>query len=795
MEEKRQVKISVRNLVEFILRSGNIDASFIGSSRAVEGTRVHKKLQESFQDEFDKEYESEVTLKYNVEYEDLSLTIEGRADGIIEQADRLIIDEIKTTTAPLEIIDEDFNPLHWAQAKCYAFIYAKEHGLDYIDIRLIYYQLDTEEIKYIVRTFQRTELEAFFSQLANSYYLWAKRTLDWESEKIKSIKELDFPYADYRKGQRNLAMAVYKTIVDKKRLFAQAPTGIGKTISTLFPSVKAIGEGHTSKIFYLTAKTITRKAAEEAFSLMRDKGLRFKTIVLTAKEKICFMDETKCTPDECEYAKGHFDRVNRAIEEILTNEDEWSRDVIEMYAREYRVCPFELSLDLTLWADCIICDYNYVFDPSVYLKRFFVDGGGDYVFLIDEAHNLVDRSRDMFSAQLYGESFHQIRDLVMEQQPKLGKSADKVYNIMAEMDKLCENGKYHIIDELDASFYNSLKRLIRECEEFLVKHRDADIHEELLNLYFECISFTRIWELYDERYVAYIEILDGDIRIKLFCLDPSYLLSERLKAGKAAVFFSATLLPMRYYRDILGGSSKDYGIYLDSPFSKFNRCILVANKISTRYRHREKSYVPIAEYIEKVISVQKGNYMVFFPSYEYMNSVYDIFIEKYPQISAYIQEPNMAEYEREEFLDIFKSNPKESTIAFCVLGGIFSEGIDLKADRLIGAIVVGIGLPKICLERNIIRKYFDKRNNLGYEYAYMYPGMNKVLQAAGRVIRSGGDKGVILLIDDRFIYSSYQRLFPKEWFPYVMVNGDNIVQSVKEFWSRHQIEPDRRESI
>ncbi|QEK11643.1 ATP-dependent DNA helicase [Crassaminicella thermophila] len=779
MDTKHKVKISIRDLVEFILRSGNISTNFSGSSRAVEGTKAHKKIQKASKEK----YEAEVTLKLSLDYKDFILEVGGRADGVICDNGVVTIDEIKTTVAPLEIIDENFNHLHWAQAKCYAYIYAKQYELDSINIRLTYYQLDTEEIKYIDKTFTFEELRVFFYDITDKYSVWAKMILDWKAKRDASIKRLEFPYKAYRKGQRELAVAVYKTIANGKKLYAQAPTGIGKTISTIFPSIKAVGEGLTSKIFYLTAKTITRTAAQDAFELMRENGLEFKTITLTAKEKICFCDETNCNPDTCEYARGHFDRVNDAIMDILKNSNELTRETIERYSRKYNVCPFEYSLDLTSWADAVICDYNYLFDPNVSLKRFFSDTGGDYTFLIDEAHNLVDRSREMFSAELYKKPILELKKATRDKKPKLSKALDKINKFMLKMKKNC-NELYYISKESPDGIYGLLMKFIKEAEECLLREKELEEYEELLQLYFDVLMFIKILELYDERYITYVEKINNDVKIKLFCIDPSYLLSEVLKKGKATVFFSATLIPMNYYHNILGGKEDDKFIRLDSPFDVNNRCLLIAGGVSTKYRQREMSYSHIVSFIGRVIEEQKGNYLVFFPSYKYMNAVYEMFNKEYPDINTYIQEPSMTEYEREDFLKLFKPNPKSNTLGFCVLGGIYSEGIDLKDDRLVGTIIVGVGLPQMCLERDIIKDYFQDKNNMGYEYSYMYPGMNKVLQAAGRVIRSETDKGVILLIDERFTYSSYKKLFPKEWFPYINVNENNIGRCINAFWNK-----------
>lgn len=775
---KQKIKISIRNLVEFILRKGNIDSGFFSGNRALEGTRIHKKVQKAEGEDYTAEY----LIKHSIEYDDFTLVVEGRADGILKTDDYVLIDEIKSTAAPLEIIDEDFNPLHWAQAKCYAYIYAKDNEITSLDVRLTYYQIDTDEIKYIKKTFSFEELEAFFKDLIDKYYIWAKMSSDWTILRTESVKSIGFPFSQYRKGQRNLAVASYNTIINKKKLFAQAPTGIGKTISTLFPAVKALGEGHTSKIFYLTAKTITRSVAEESISLMNKTGLRIKAVTITAKEKLCFKDEAICTPDTCEYAKGHYDRINAAIYDALKNEDNLSRESIEAYAKKHVVCPFEFTLDLTLFADIIICDYNYVFDPRVYLKRFFQEKNNDYVFLVDEAHNLVDRSREMFSATLSKSRFFELNKLFKGKKLKINKILNKINKAFIEYKKLAEERNSYITKEIDKAFPLLLQQFIAEGEEYLIKNRGTKEYDEILPIYFEASTFIKIWEIYDEKFTTYIEKTYDDVIIKLFCLDPSKLLKECFKRGKASILFSATLLPMDYFKYILGGDEDDYTIYLSSPFPTENRQIMIADRVSTKYKDRENSYTDIADYINIVTNSKTGNYMAFFPSYQYMNAVYDNFIDNYPEVDVHVQANSMTEEEREEFLQLFVEAPQKTVIGFCVLGGIFSEGIDLKYDRLIGSIVIGVGLPQICLERDIIKSHFDNESNLGFEYAYVFPGMNKVLQAAGRVIRSEKDTGIILLIDERFTFARHQALFPKEWFPFERVDKKSLKIKTKRFW-------------
>lgn len=773
-----EVKISVRNLVEFILRSGDIDNRFIGGNRALDGTLAHQKIQKSYGDE----YKAEVSLKNNYIYNDINFIIEGRADGILTENNNIIIDEIKSTTKDLTFLEEDYNHIHWAQAKCYGYFYSSDNNLDNIFVQLTYYNIENEETKYFRKEFSHKELKDFFHNLIERYFNWAELSIKWQNKRDISIKEMNFPFEGYRKGQRELAVRVYKSIIESKKCFAQAPTGTGKTISTLFPAIKAMGEDHTSKIVYLTAKAIAREVAEKSIKILRNNGLLLKSVTLTAKEKICLKEKTKCNPEYCQYAKGYYDKINNVLYEILCNENEFTREVIERFSLKNEICPFELSLDLIEYVDTIICDYNYFFDPKVSLKGFF-ENSGEYTFLIDEAHNLVDRGRDMYSAILYKDMILQLKKQLKGKDKRIYKILDNLNSFMIDIKKSCEEKGHYITKEEPKDLYSFLRSFIEAAEQY-IKDNPLDENEELIQLYFDAHSFLKIGELYDERYITFCEKDNNDVSIKLFCLDPSHLLKEVMKKGKAVIIFSATLIPMDYFKELLGGVKEDYYVKLSSPFDKNNRKIIIAQDISTKYVHRQKSLSKIVDYIKGFVDNKVGNYIIFFPSYKYMEEAYNAFIDKYPLINTVIQNSSMNEEDKEEFLKLFKNSPTNTHVAFCVLGGHFSEGIDLLQDRLIGVGIVGVGLPMVSVERDIIKDYFDEKEGLGFKYAYIYPGIIKVFQAVGRCIRSEKDKGAILLMDERFVTKNYEILYPSDWFPNRKVRSlRGLNEELTDFWS------------
>lgn len=776
------VKISVRNLVEFILREGDIDQRRTAGADKEQmqlGARIHRKIQR----QMGSDYHAEVPLKMEVLCEGFTLCLEGRADGIIKRADEIVIDEIKGVLRELKYIEEPV-AVHLAQAKCYAYMYASQNHLEEIRIQMTYCQMETEEIKRFLQMFSIEELKTWMEDVIKRYEKWAKFQIEWRKVSRESIRQIQFPYA-YREGQKELAMSVYRTILRKKKLFIQAPTGIGKTMATVFPAVKAVGEGLGDKLFYLTAKTITRTVAEQAFQTLKKQKLRYKVITLTAKEKICFCEEAVCNPEACPYAKGHYDRINDAVFDLLTATDDMSRSNIEEYARKHEVCPFEMSLDVSLWVDAVICDYNYVFDPNAHLRRFFSEGGKeDYLFLIDEAHNLVERAREMYSAALYKEEFLTAKKLVKGMDRKLTRKLEICNQQFLVLKRECEPYReYTSVGHIAVSLMN----LMSELERFLEETEAEEVREQLLELYFHVRAFLNIYDILDEHYVIYTELeTDDSFLLKLFCVNPAVNLQEYLSRGNSTIFFSATMLPIRYYKKLLSVEKEDYAVYAPSPFQKERRKLFVGTDVSTKYTRRTgQMYERFASYIAAALQVKKGNYIAFFPSYRFLEEVYEKF-QRYQteDVICIVQEQSMDEEKREAFLQAFDQDRSESLIGFCVMGGIFSEGIDLTEERLIGAFLVGTGLPQVCNGREILKKYFDRHGENGFSYAYLYPGMNKVLQAAGRVIRTAEDRGVILLLDERFLERQYQEVFPREWDDYEIGTLKTAEKSMMKFWDQ-----------
>lgn len=783
-----RARISVRTLVEFIFRSGDItsgDGSFSKDAMQA-GSKIHRKIQ----GKMGLNYEAEVPLTIDIERPDFILTIEGRADGIETTDEGVIIDEIKGVYKKLERLEEPIY-VHRAQAMCYAYIYAKENDLDSITVQMTYCNLDSEEIKRFQESFTFDEIKEWFDTLINNYCVWTQFEVDNKRLRDATIQSLRFPY-EYRSGQKEMAGTVYHSIKNNMNLFVQAPTGIGKTMGALFPALKSMSDNYANKIFYLTAKTIARSVALNGLNILRENGLHFRSILITAKEKICPCEETICDPEHCPYAKGHYDRVNDAMLDCLVNEVDITRECLLEYANKHMVCPFELSLDISLFVDGIICDYNYVFDPRVKLKRYFGEGSvkDNYLFLVDEAHNLVDRASSMYSTEIYKEDFLAVKRILQPFHKKITNLLTKCNSYLLTYKKLCaENGSYLLLDDIE-DFYILILRLHTLFGSFLEELNEIKelqpYKDEIMDFYFKINQFINIYEILDDSYEIYVEqINEHSFMLKLYCIHPANNLTSCIEKSVSTIFFSATMLPINYYKELLHNDENDYAIYIPSPFPKEHRGLFSGVDVSSRYRMRGPFlYKKIAQYLDIMIRSKEGKYIAFFPSYKMLEDVYEAALEQgyLENIEIIKQTAHLSEEEREEFLNRFRDNEKP-VLGFCILGGIFSEGIDLVGDYLIGTAIVGTGLPMVCNEREIQQQYFDRSGSKGFEYAYLYPGMNKVQQAAGRVIRTMEDKGIILLLDDRFITKQVVDTFPSEWDNYEIVRLDTVEERLNSFWN------------
>ncbi|GCF95885.1 ATP-dependent helicase [Enterococcus florum] len=780
-------KISVRNLVEFILRSGSIDEGKSSNHTALEGARIHRKLQKAA----GADYQKEVWLKKKVTMADTEIQVEGRADGIYEEDGLVTIDEIKTSEIPFEEVEQGIINLYFYQAMVYAYIFAEQEELKEVQTRLTYYQTVTEETTYRFRRFSIEELNDFFQDLMTRYEAWFVYQTNWRNQRNQSLQQLQFPFPVYRAGQRELASAVYKTIAAQQKLYVEAPTGIGKTMSSLFPAFKAMGEELGERIFYLTAKTITRQVAEETTDRLAKEKAEIKSVTLTAKDKICFLTERNCTPEHCPFAKGYYDRVNDGLWDMLQTENQYTRPVVEHYARKHELCPFELSLDVSRFCDLVIGDYNYLFDPTVYLRRFFEEENKGNLVLVDEAHNLVNRSKEMYSAQLSRQRIFEVSQGLEKKFKRLVKAFNRVDNEFELIAQVLEEKKtkYHHQKAAPESLLNQLFHLQELIKEWLAENPEHLIQEKMLTIYFDINRYTKMSEFYDDHYETTVENTSYDLIVKEYCIDPSYLLKQTMEKVGSTVMFSASFSPLDFYRDLLGGEEDNLTYRLPSPFPKKNQLVIVDAGIQTTYKNREQNIPKIVAAIFALITQKQGNYMVFFPSFKFLDQVAEAFNETYPEITLMIQGSKLDEQERENFLAQFKEKPTETLVAFCVLGGIFSEGIDLTGERLSGAVVVGVGLPQINHEQELIKAYYDEKNHQGFSYAYQLPGMNKVIQAAGRVIRTMDDQGIILLLDQRFTHPHYATLLPPNWSDRKIVySAEAIKECATAFW-QHKMQP------
>ncbi|MDY3051885.1 MAG: ATP-dependent DNA helicase [Ndongobacter sp.] len=779
----RAIRLAVRQLIEFVMRSGDIDNSYRSAKRMQEGIKAHQKIQS----EYGSRYQKEVRFQDNTELEDVTFQVEGRADGVLEQEGRVLIDEIKSTTRSLADLDPEANQLHWAQAKCYAHFYCKQHQCERIDVQLTYVNLEEEPyVKKHCRTLRADELAGFYTDLLRRHLEFSKAILDWQNKRDESLETLRFPYKNYRPGQRKMAVAVYRTIEDSGRLFVDAPTGIGKTVSAMVPAISAIPAFGIKKIFYLTARTTTQREPGKALKLLEENGLLLKSVQLSAKERMCSNDSLSCNPQDCPAARGHFDRVNEAILDLFRHEHRLTKEVLFAYAQKHRVCPFELQLDMSDYSDFVLCDYNYVFDPRVYLRRAFDEEYEEVVLLVDEAHNLIDRGREMFSCELRRSEFEQMKDCFPAKRFKtVRRHLQKAIAVMNDFHLACGGGAHVSTEENPDTLYEEARALLSALDAYLSSEK-KDVHYEAVREFgFHLLQYTRIFELWQEGFRNFLihEQRSGgkaDLTWRIQCIDTSRLLAQLLGRVRASVFFSATLTPMSFYTELLGGGAEAKSLHLESPFDRENLLLLSTDNLSTRYADRSRTLSRLIESIHLFVTAHAGNYMVFFPSYQYLEMAADAYRERYGE-SVLVQQRDSDDAARRDMLKRYEE--EEDVVGFFVLGGLFAEGIDLVGEHLIGCAIVSVGMPGLSFERDVIRDYFDRKEQRGFAYAYTFPGFNKILQAAGRVIRSATDRGVVLLLDDRFSQPAYRRLFPRHWqHMRTLRTSEELADALQAFW-------------
>ena len=751
-----QIHLSVHDLVDFVLRTGDLDGRIFNRSTMQTGTDMHRQYQQKIQIPG---YHREMLLQGEFSFEALTFHVTGKADGLYESGDTVVVEEIKTTIAELKVFHQQHETWHMMQGLFYGYMYALLYGKQKIEVKLIYlHQVDDQRLDHSY-TFTveeaKRDLQAVIDEYGSFYSIVLKRQ---EALKV-ALPKLQFPFKTFRQGQRDLAKYVYGISQQGGRLFVEAPTGIGKTMSTLFPMVKGLFTHH-EKVFYFTAKNSGKLAAVEALEKLRSQGIPIRYVVITAKDKISFCPKGKINPDDCLYARGYYDKIKDVLLEGLTNHEAFDQSTIESLAEKHQVEPFELSLDLSLYVDVVIADYNYLFDPNAYLRRFFEDIQHPYAVLIDEAHNLVERSRDMYSANLSDAIFSQLDKATKKGSSKPFRS--RISRLIKQWRTLVDDVNEPRLVTIETSFINQLEKFITEAQ-LEMRTKRKSLSDEAMDSYFKILRFFRLRELVGDHYRDWASLEQGDHQVHFECLDASRYIKSLTQRLHSVVFFSATLAPLDYYLPMLGAEAHDARFLLPSPFPRSNFKVLMASKVSTTLKTRDKTYLEVALYLEKLVENRLGNYLIFFPSYQYLDSVKGL-LNLGKDTLMLTQTKEMTLSDRELFLSQFTHAPKQTTVGLAVLGGIFSEGIDLIGDRLIGVGIVSVGLPQLSFSRDLMASYQTSLGHEGFSFAYVFPAINKVLQAMGRVIRSEKDKGVALLIDERFLrkeYGAIQQRYPQ----------------------------------
>ena len=743
--------IAVRALCEFTAKAGDLDLRFTPSPTALEGITGHRTVAARR----GPQYQPEVAVT-GVYHE---LKVRGRADGYDPALNQL--EEIKTYRGDLEAMPDNHRQLHWAQAKVYGWLICQQLQLPEVNVALVYFNIVSEQETVIGERYSAAQLKAFYEAHCEIFLQWARQEVAHVQDRNQALTELRFPHPEFRSGQRVLAESVYKAVSTGRCLMAQAPTGIGKTIGTVFPMLKAAPSQKLDKVFFLTAKTPGRKLALDALSVIGRSAplLRLRVLEMVARDKACEYPDNACNGDSCPLAKGFYDRLPDARSEALTSP--WLDQAgLREVALRHQVCPYYLSQELARWADVVIADYNYYFDLSGLLFGLCQFNQWRVAVLVDEAHNMIERARQMYSASLDQHATNLVRQMAPEPLKKSLQRVNREWNALHK-DQVAT---YQAYPGLPDKFLASLALCVAAFGDYFNDHPQA-ANGELQRFYFDALQFGRIAELFDAQYLFDISKRETGkkalSRLTLRNVVPAGFVRPRLTAARSTVLFSATLNPRHYYRDLLGLPDDTAWVDVESPFQRSQLEVHIVSRISTRYAHRQASLGPIVALMAEQFQARPGNYLAFFSSFDYLQQVADLMAATHPHVPIWQQSRGMAETDRQAFLDRF--TPDSQGIGFAVLGGAFGEGIDLPGARLIGAFIATLGLAQI----NPVNEQLKHRMGLlfgaGYDYTYLYPGMQKVVQAAGRVIRGQDDRGVVMLIDDRFAERRIQQLLPAWW--------------------------------
>lgn len=791
---KKTLVVSVHDVVDLLLRGGDIDDRIFNQSSIQEGSRIHL----SYQRKQDSSFISEYPLSISFSYDDFDIKVSGKADGITKGSSFYKIVEIKSTVDDIASFHKKNENWHLGQALFYAYIFSLTNALEEIDIQLLYISQKDEKIQSsFYYHYSYDELSSFVKDLMNRYHSFIAKIMMKKEERDISIQDIAFPFSELRAGQHEMMAKVDESFISKSKAYIQAPTGMGKTVAVLYPLIKQMRSDSLDKILYLTSKNSIKQIAMNTIETFTKQGGKIKALEITSKENICFNKEKgHCNSSECPFAKGYYDKLFESINEILDEDKPYTREYIEDRCIKKEMCPYSFEMDIASYMDILVLDYKYVFDINDPLQ--LLTNREHISLAIDECHNLPDRVKDMYSIKLYPEEIeHIIASSKGKTYTTLRNHLKKILIEIEEINNSTDEKSNNIaIPSISEKLYSLIEKSSDDIKK-IAKKEPEKVKDELLEFMFNLDDFNQLYDFsctYEEKspFIIYISRDENQkaVSLSIINIDPSSIIKEKTSSYDCSIFFSATLLPKDYYIDLLGGDETDIedALILPSPFLKENRRIYINTNLSLRYQDRDRTLFDVYCYIKSAISMKKGNYFIFCPSFYYLEALNSFFSQEDLDIDIFVQKKAMGESEKKNFLENFKYNNEKTTIALVVIGGIFSEGIDLVGDRLIGAIVISAGLPQICFERDVIKNYYeDKREGNGFLYAYTYPGINRILQAGGRVIRTSNDRGFILYIDSRFKNPLYRDII-RELYPDAinLISTSQLRASLKRFYQEEK---------